>query len=131
MSAVPFPYLPSSKNVADYGVLCADCCLKMRYEEQRWAEKQANRRMNGLDPAASARTRERINGVRRSACRMFCVSEEARRDEERNGSAGMEAMSIQLHKLTHAKEKMSRSEVEWRKSAKGPPLPLLRHDRFG
>jgi hypothetical protein len=139
MSAITFPYLPSSKTVEDYGVLCADCCLHMRYEEQRWKEEQRNRRMNGQDPTASLRTRERINGLRKKACKMYTVSEEARQDEKviRDGR-GMECsgvgmgdrLSIVEHRQIHVREKMSKSEVEWRKSIKGPPLPLLRHGRF-
>jgi hypothetical protein len=137
MSAISFPYLPSTKTTTDYGVLCADCCLHMRYEEHRWREEQRNRRMNGQDPTASLRTRERINGLRRKACRMYTVTEEARTDENNRRNDGWKAvgqeMTIQEHKLVHLKEKISKSEVEWRalKNKQGPPLPLLRHENFG
>jgi hypothetical protein len=139
MSAILFPYLTSSRTVADYGVLCGDCTLYMRYEEHRWKEEQNIRRMNGQDPTASLRTRERINGVRRRACKMYTVSEEAWRDggemkrggEEMLLARGGDATSIQEHRAVHAKEKTSRAEAEWRKTIKGPPLPVLRHDRFG
>lgn len=137
MSAISFPYLPSSRSLVDYGVLCSDCCLHMRYEEHRWKEEQRNRRMNGQDPTASLRTRERVNGTRKMACKMYTVSEEAskdvcnRRDTLRRWEEDISEMTIQEHRLFHVKEKISRSEAEWRKSIKGPPLPLLRHDRFG
>ena len=139
MSAILFPYLTSSKTVADYGVLCGDCNLHMLYEEHRWKEEQNIRRMTGQDPTASLRTRERINAVRRKACKMYSVSEEARRDgrelkrgvEEVLMTEGGDAVSIQEHRLVHAKEKISRAEREWRETVKGPPLPLLRHDKFG
>jgi hypothetical protein len=110
----------------------------MRYEEHRWEEEQDIRRMNGQHWAASLRTRERINGVRRRACKMYTVSEEARRDgQEIKGGQGMlfsgggDTTSIQEHRAVHAKEKISRAETEWRQMLKGPPLLLLRHDRFG
>lgn len=137
MSAISFPYLPSSKSCVDYGVLCGDCNLHMRYEEYRWKEEQRNRRMNGQDPTASLRTRERINKLRKKACKMYTVSEAAlkdvcdRQDVLRKWEEDVPEMSIQEHKLFHAKEKISKIEVQWRKSVKGPPLPLLKHDRFG
>jgi hypothetical protein len=137
MSAITFPYLPSSKSCVDYGVLCGDCNLHMRYEEHRWKEEQQNRRMNGQDPTASLLTRERINKLRKHACEMYTVTEDAhkdvcsRQDAWRKWEEDVPQMSIQEHKLWHVKAKISKSEVEWRNNVKGPPLPLLRHDRFG
>ena len=143
MSALTFPYLPSSKNTVDYGILCAECCLHMRYEEHRWKELQRTRRMNGQDPTASLRTRERINMARKKACRMYTTSKEALQDDamrfsgedekERNWGEASVQMTIQSHRARHVKDglMLSRGEVEWRKSLKGPALPLLGHDRFG
>ena len=142
MSAITFPYLPSSKNTLDYGVLCADCCLHMHYEEHRWKEVQRTRRMNGQDPTASNRTRERINAARKKACRMYTTSQEAFQDdavhfggveeEKKLREAGVQ-MTIQRHRASHGKDAviLSRGEMEWRKSVKGPALPLLGHDKFG
>lgn len=93
--------------------------------------------MNGHDPTASLRTRERINGLRKKACRMYTVTKEANTDDINRRNEGWKAvgeeMTIQEHKLVHAKEKISKSEVEWRasKNKQGPPLPLLRHENFG
>ena len=107
--------------------------------------EQESRRRNGQDTTATLRTRDRIKEARRRACMTFTVSEEARLVglEMRKGTWGMgnnvldadygDAMglSIQEHRLVHAKEKLSRAEKEWRAMVKGPPLPLLTHDRFG
>ena len=68
---------------------------------------------------------------------MYTVSEESlkdvcnRQDVLRKWEEEVPEMGIQEHKMFHAKEKISKSEVEWRQSIKGPPLPLLKHDKFG
>ncbi|KAE9365159.1 hypothetical protein N431DRAFT_473238 [Stipitochalara longipes BDJ] len=139
MSAIIFPYLPTSKTLVDYGVLCADCCLHMRYEEHRWKEEQRTRRMNGQDPTASLRTRDRINAARKKACRMYTTTLEAFQDHcsgedsERKWKEASVQMTIQSHRASHGQGGLilSRGEVEWRKSVKGAALPLLGHDRFG
>ena len=73
---------------------------------------------------------------------MYTTSQEAFQDdavhfggveeEKKLREAGVQ-MTIQRHRASHWKDAviLSRGEMEWRKSVKGPALPLLGHDKFG
>jgi len=149
-SAVSFPYLTSGKNICDYGILCGDCNLHMRWEENRWTNEQLVRRSNGLDPSATMRVRDHINGLRRKGCITYSVSEEAKRDGEEiiekckrlkehlgereepkeghsspppEGSVAFKpGMSIQEHRKVHARELLPKEEREYRLKMKARPV---------
>lgn len=149
-TAVSFPYLTSGKQICDYGILCGDCNLHMRWEENRWTNEQLVRRSNHMDPSASDRVREFINGVRRKGCLTYSVSSEARldgqelierlkkereklglydeEDENRNKkdkraeAKWTPGLSIQEHRLIHAREVLPKEEREYRVKMKSRPV---------
>jgi hypothetical protein len=128
-SAVQFPYLTTLKIVSDSGVLCEDCYLHMKFEEQRWRTQQETRRRHRQNPSASLRTRNHINNIREQACVKYTTSEEALHDlknltQRMADSRGTwTQMSIQEHKRTHYGEKLPQEEREFReqirKTSKG------------
>lgn len=129
-SVISFPYVPPSKSTRDHGVFCTECVLSMRYREHKWMRKQRERRIMGLNDTASMRTVDRINQLRRMACRQYVACEEAQKegtvlDEKKRG------MSITEHRKEHIGMELSNNEKIWRELQKGPPLPLLGRDRFG
>lgn len=107
-----------------------------------------------MDPSASDRTREFINGVRRKGCLTYSVSQEAEIDghvimeklkEERevlgmekeekevmevtgekrkrtNESKWVSCLSIQDHRMIHAREILPKEEREYRIKMKARPV---------
>jgi len=103
-----------------------------------------------MDPSASDRVREFINGVRKKGCLTYSVSEEAKRDgeeivkrlqkkrdelgeatEENPSIDGKPAsvdtkwtsgLSIQEHRLLHAREVLPKEEREYRIKMKARPV---------
>jgi hypothetical protein len=120
LSAVQFPYLTTSKTVAENGVMCEDCNLHLQFEEQRWRIEQENRRRFRQNPSASLRTRNHINSVREQACVQYTTSEEALYDLKEmtqkmvNYRVTWAQMGIQEHKRTHYGEKLPQEEQEFR-----------------
>jgi hypothetical protein len=132
-TAILFPYLANDKKTSDYGVMCGECNLHMRFEENRWMKEQVNRRRNHQDPTASLRTRDFINGVRRLGCMQYTASEEAARDARELGmrevkegeeSQKKSCLSIQEHRLVHVREKLPREEMEYRAKMR-PMQPVI------
>jgi len=120
LSAVQFPYLTTSKKVVEYGVLCEDCNLRMQFEEQRWRIEQETRRRHRQNPSASLATRDNINNVRKNACAQYTASDEALYDLQElaqkmvDGSGTWARLSIQEHKHTHRRERLTQEEREFR-----------------
>jgi hypothetical protein len=132
-TAILFPYVAKDKNTSDYGVMCGECNLHMRFEENRWMKKQNNRRRHHQDPTASLRTRDFINGVRRLGCMQYTVSEEAAKDAKEFEVPAVKegeektriCMSIQEHRLVHVREKLPREELEYRAKMRKPMQPVI------
>ncbi|KAH8589734.1 hypothetical protein B0O99DRAFT_692294 [Bisporella sp. PMI_857] len=81
-TAVAFPYLSSSKQICDYGTMCADCILHMEWEENRWINEKIQRIRQGMSPSAPDSVRDFINDVRRKGCATYSVSEDAKIDAD-------------------------------------------------
>ena len=111
MSAIPFPYLPSSKTVVDYGVLCEECYLHMLFSEHSLREHQILRRRR----TAGTRTRERINGVRREACRQYFEGGDGVKDALEMDGGRMKELSLKEHREIHKGKKISNAEEVFRK----------------
>ena len=131
-SAILFPYLAKDKKTSDYGVMCGECNLHMRFEENRWMNEQNNRRRQHQDPTASLRTRDFINGVRRLGCTQYTASDEAAKDAKevtvrsgRGEEKTKSCMSIQEHRLVHIREKLPREELEYRAKMRKPVQPVI------
>ncbi|KAH7390314.1 hypothetical protein BKA64DRAFT_120413 [Cadophora sp. MPI-SDFR-AT-0126] len=126
-SVIAFPYVPPSRTKRDYGVLCRECVLMMRYREEQWTRRQ-HRRVN---PLASPRTIDIVSKAREMACRQYVVCDEAQGEAVKlNGER--RTMSLAEHMKIHAADTTLSSEWKsWRAAQKGPSLPLFHHDRFG
>lgn len=132
-TAILFPYLARDKKTTDVGVMCGDCNLHMRFEENRWMKEQINRRRNHQDPTASLRTRDHINEIRRLGCMQYTVSEEAAKDARefevgvlKEGKESKKScLSIQEHRLVHVREKLPREEMEYRAKMRKPLQPVI------
>ena len=125
-SVIRFPYVPPSRTETDYGVLCKECVLMMRYREEQWTRRQ-HRRVN---PLASPRTIEVITKAREMSCRQYVVCEEAQA-EAGNLDGERKLMSLVEHMKIHAADTtLSLEWKAWRAEQKGATLPLFHHDSF-
>ena len=132
-TAILFPYLAKDKKASDYGVMCGECNLHMRFEENRWMKEQNTRRRHHQDPTASLRTRDFINGVRRLGCTQYTTSDEAAKDTKeyevpfrKEGEEKTKCcMSIQEHRLVHVREKLPREELEYRAKMRKPMQSVI------
>jgi hypothetical protein len=122
-SCISLPYLTSSKKL-EKGVMCAECNLRMRYQEYKWKHDQRNQRIIGGHAVASTRRRDKINEARKAAAKFYVLNPETQDEKE---------LSIQDHyRIEHTEpdREMSQQEVEWREKHKGPALPALSHKYF-
>ena len=139
-TAVCFPFLASGKQISDYGTLCGECHLHMRWEEKRWIEEQLQRRNMGHNPSASDRIRTFMNGVRRRGCALYSISQEAKvnamkisqdarleraalvedygESKEKTDRTQIYELSMQEHKEFHAREVLPREERKFREQCK-------------
>ena len=153
-TAISFPYLCSGKQISDYGTMCGDCILHMQWEETRWTNEQRTRAMQGISPYASDRIRAFINHVRRRGCATYSISPEAEADAEvisqrvralrisldkdenetydehgeNDAHLNYAGISIQKHRIFHAREVIPQKEREYREKMKAttrtaPPAP--------
>lgn len=135
ISVVALPYLVSSRQQLDTGVLCTDCILAMLFHEADWKRTQDEQSWGRNRPRASMQRVDLINNARRAACKTYTTCSEAHRDaqelkEKGRGEAGM---SIQEHRLTHSDKVMSKAEKAWRETfdiAKVPRGSLLRLQQY-
>ncbi len=122
--------MTSTKFTRDYGVLCTECVLSMRYHEDQWMRRQRERRLMRRNATASISMVDRINNLRRLACRQYVASEEAQ--QEAMGLAGEKGgMGITEHRKEHIGVELSGNESIWRELLKGSPHPFFGHDQFG
>lgn len=134
-TAIALPFLNSTKKFSR-GILCQECCLRMRYTERIWKAEQRHRRQTSQNPTASNAKRARINNLRLQASKYYIVAHELEGNENGKGKrkAGEDEMSIQQHyRDVHSKNvgwEVGPHEEGWRDRHKGPPLPLLRKEDF-
>ncbi|CZR62964.1 uncharacterized protein PAC_12861 [Phialocephala subalpina] len=140
------PFLNPTTKKFQHGILCQECCLRMRYTERMWKAEQRHRRQTGRSPVASNARRRVINGLRREASKYYAVAHESDVSSSANGdvSGGEKGkgkrkagegdeMSIQEHyREVHIRKvwEIGPHEEAWRNRHKGPALPLLRNEDF-